>query len=112
MYKNNLCLIWKSKGISCNKTIEQLKLNVKVVDNVICDKHVKSFNKYEYKPKKVQSQLTNMVVHDMESFNTDRAIPYAICTYRLSKISGKNYRDITDRELAKCKKDYCFQRNR
>ena len=35
--------------------------------------------KYEYKPKKVQSQLTNMVIYDLETFNTDEAVPYASC---------------------------------
>ena len=36
--------------------------------------------------KKVQSQLTNMVVYDLETFNTDKAVAYASCIYRLSKI--------------------------
>ena len=30
-----------------------------------------------------------MIVYDMETFITDRAVPYAICIYRLSKNSGK-----------------------
>ena len=46
----------------------------------------------------VQSQLTNMIVYDIDTFNTDRAVPYANCIYRLSKISGKYNRDITERE--------------
>ena len=46
-----------------------------------------------------------MIVFDMESFNTDRAVPYTSCKYRLSKISCKNNRDITDRENEKCRKD-------
>ena len=55
--------------------------------------------------KKVQSQLTNIIVYDLETFNNDRAIPYANCIYRLSKVSGKYNRDITDREYEKCRKD-------
>ena len=81
-----------------------MKDNFKVIDNVLSDKHVKSFIKYEYKPKKVQSQLTNMIVFDLETFNTDRAVPYASCIYRLSKNSGKCNRDITQREYEKCRK--------
>ena len=46
-----------------------------------------------------------MVVYAIETFSTDRAIPYANCRYRLSKISGKNNRDITQREYEKCRKD-------
>ena len=32
--------------------MKEQKLNFEVVDNVLSDKRVKSFNKYEYKPKK------------------------------------------------------------
>ena len=45
-----------------------------------------------------------MVVYDIESFKTDRAIPYANCIYKLSKIPGKCNRDITNPELEKCRK--------
>ena len=89
IHNNHFSLIWKSNGISFDKAIIELKYNFKGVDNIISDKHVKSFIKYEYKPKKVQSQLTNMIVYDIETFNTDRSIPFANCIYRLSKISGK-----------------------
>ena len=30
-----------------------------------------------------------MVVYDIETFNTDRAVPYANCIYRLNKMSVK-----------------------
>ena len=95
IHNNHFCLIWKSNGVSFEKAIKELKDNFRVVDNVISDKHVKSFIKYEYKPKKVQSQLTNVVVYDIETFSTIKCIPYANCIYRLSKISGKYYRDIS-----------------
>ena len=52
IYNNHFCLIWKSHGISFDKAKKELKDNFKVVDNVISDKHVKIFNKYEYNPKK------------------------------------------------------------
>ena len=67
---------------------------------------LKVFIKYEYKPKKVQSQLTNMVVYDIETFNTDRVVPYANCIYRLSKLSGKYNRDISEKEYQKCLNDH------
>ena len=107
IHKNLLCLICKSNGIRFDKAIEQLNLNFKIVDNVISDKIVKSFDKYEYKSKKVQSQLTNKIVYDFETFNTDTAVPYANCIYRPSKISVKYNRDTTEREYEKCGKD-CF----
>ena len=102
---NHFCLIWKSYNVSFHRAIRELKDNFKVVDNVISDKHVKSYNKYEYKPKNVQSQITNMIVYDIETFSTIKCVPYANCIYRLSKISGKYYRDIPEKEYQKCLND-------
>ena len=105
MYHNPFCLNWKSNGISFNKEIEELKLNFKVVDVAMSHKNDKNVIKYKHKPKKVQPQLTNMIGHNLETFYTDSAIPYAIYLSRLSRVSAKSYRDMTDRELEKCKKD-------
>ena len=106
IYNNHFCLIWKSNGISFNQVIgNELKPNFKVVDNVVSDKHVKSFIKYEYNPKKVKSPLTNIIVYDLETFNKNRAVPYCSCIYKLSKISGKYQRDISEQEYQKCLND-------
>ena len=43
IYKNHFCFVWKSNRISFNKAREDLKVDFKIVDNVISDKHVKSF---------------------------------------------------------------------
>ena len=86
IHNNHFCLIWKSNGISSNQVIEnELKPNFKAVDNVVSDKHVKSFMKYEYNPKKVKPPLTNIVVYDLESFNKNRVVPYCSCIYKISK---------------------------
>ena len=71
IHKNNFCLIWKSNGSSYHKAIKEIKDNFKVFDNVISEKYVKSYIKNEYKPKKVQSELNNMIFDDLETFNTD-----------------------------------------
>ena len=106
IYINHFCLIWKSNGISFNQVIEnELKPNFKVVDNVISEKHVKSFIKYEYNPKKVKSPLTNIVIYDLETFKKDKAVPYCSCIYKLSKISGKYHRDISEQDYQKCLND-------
>ena len=105
IYNNHFCLIWKSDGVSFEKAIKELKDNFKVVDNVISNKHVKSFIKYEYNPKKVKSPLTNIVVYDLENFNNIRAVPYCSCIYKLIKISGKYHRDISEQEYQKCLND-------
>ena len=105
IHNNHFCLIWKSDGVSFDKAKRELKDNFRVVDNVISDKHVKCYIKYEYKPKKVQSQLTNMIVYDIETFNTINCVPYANCIYRLGKISGKNYRDMSEKGYRKSLND-------
>ena len=46
-----------------------------------------------------------MVVYDVETFNTIKCVPCANCIQRLSKISGKYYRDISEKEHQKCLKD-------
>ena len=106
IYNNHYCLISKSNGISFNQVIEnELKPNFKLADNVISDKHNESFFKYEYNPKKVESPLTNIVNYDLETFNKSRAVPYFSCIYKLSKISGKNHRDLSEQEYQKCLND-------
>ena len=76
IYNIHFWLIWKTNGVSFNQVIEnELKPNFKVVDNIISDKYVKSFVKYEYNPKKIESPLTKIVVYDLETFNKIRAFP-------------------------------------
>ena len=105
IYKKHFCLIWKSQGVSFKKVIEELKLNFKVVDNVMSDKLFKiSCFKLNSKPKKVLTQLTDIIVYDIETFNTNRAVPYDNCFYKAMKVPGKYYRDISDQKLEKCQK--------
>ena len=54
--------------------------------------------------KKVQSPITTIVVYDLKTFKK-RAVPYCSCIQKLSKISGKNHRDISEHENQKCLKD-------
>ena len=100
IYKNHFCLIWNSIGISFNQVIEkELKSNFENVVNVISDKHVESFIKYEYNPKKVKSPLTNIVVYDLKTSIKNRAVPYCSCIYKLSKVFVKYYRDTQNKNI-------------
>ena len=105
LYNNHFCLIWKSQGVSFNQAIQELKNNFKIVDNYITEENVNSHFKYEFIPKKIESHLTNSIVYDLETHNTDRARPYNMTFYRLSKISGRYERDPTKEELEKSIKD-------
>ena len=101
LYNNHFCLIWKSQGVSFNQAIEELKNYFKIVDNYITEENVNSHFKYEFTPKKIESHLTNFIVYDLETHNTDRARPYNMTVYRLSKIAGRYERDPTIEELKK-----------
>ena len=73
LYNNHFCLIWKSEGVSFNQAIQELKNDFKIFDNFITEENVKSHFEYIYKPKKIESHLTNFIVYDLETHNTDRA---------------------------------------
>ena len=56
--------------------------------------------------KKIESQLTNFMVYDLETHNTDRARPYLPCFNRICKLAGKNNKEkLIPHELDKSKKD-------
>ena len=48
--------------------------------------------------------MTNFIVYDLETHNTDRARPYDMTFYRLSKLAGRYNRDLTPYENGKCEK--------
>ena len=105
LFNNHFCLIWKSEGVNFEQAIKELKDNFKIVDNYITEENVTSHFKYEFIPKKIDSHLTNFIVYDLETHNTDRATPYVYCFYLLSKLGGRYNRDLTPTELEKCRKD-------
>ena len=94
----HFCLIWKSEGVSFDQAIKELKDNFKIVDNFITEENGNSHFKDEFIPKKIDSHLTNFVVYDLETHNTDRAKPYDMTLYRLSKTTGRYERDPTQEE--------------
>ena len=105
LYKKHFCLIWKSHGVSFNQAITELKDNFKIVDNSITEEKVNSHFEYKCKPKKNEFHLSNFIVYDLETHNTDRTRLYVFCFYRLSKLAGRYNRDLTKNEKEKCKKD-------
>ena len=101
LYNSHFCLIWKSEGVSFNQAITKLKDKFKKVENYITEENVKSHFEYIYIPKKIETHLTNFIVYDLETLNTDGAKPYKMTFYRLSKIAGRYERDPTQEELKK-----------
>ena len=105
LFNNHFCVVWKSENVSFKQAIRELEENFKIVDNFITEENVTSHFKYEFIPKKIESHLTNFIVYDLETHNTDRARPYNMTFYRLSKIAGRYQRDPTFEELQKSIKD-------
>ena len=103
-YNNHFCLIWKSGKVSFNQAIRELKENFKIVDNFRTEEKFNSDCKYEFIPEKRDSHLTNFFVYDLETHKIDRAGPYCISFYRLSKLAGLYDRNLTPDEVDKCKK--------
>ena len=100
-YNNRFVLIWKVENVKFNQAVKELKNNFKIVDNFITEKNVNSHFKYEFIPKKVDSHLTNLVVYDLETLNTDRVKPYNLTFYRINKIAGRYARHLSLEELKK-----------
>ena len=105
LYNIHFCLIWKSQNVSFIQALQELKNNFKIVDNYITEENVNSHFKYEFIPKKIESHLTNIIVYDLETYNTNGARPYNMTFYRLSKIAGRYQRDPTQEELQKSIED-------
>ena len=98
LYNNHFCLIWKSENVSFNQAVKELKDNIKKVDNYNFEKNLNSHFKYECVPKKKESHLTNFVLYDLQTHNTDRARPYNMKFYRISILAGRYNRDLTQYE--------------
>ena len=98
LYNNHFSVIWKSEGVGFKQAIKEPKDNFKMVDKYITEENVNSHFKYEFIPKKIESHLTNFIVYDLETPNTDRARLYVFCFYRLSKLAGRYNRDLTPDE--------------
>ena len=82
LYNNHFCLIWKSENVSSNEAINELKANFVIVDKYIIEENVNCHFKYEFKPRKIESHLTNLITYDIETHNMDRARPFAFCFHR------------------------------
>ena len=105
LYNNLFCLIWKSGGVSFNQAFKELKDNFKIVDKFITEENNNSHFKYEFIPKKIEPHLTNFVVLDLETHNLDKARPYCISFYRLTKSAGRYNCDLSQYQSEKCKND-------
>ena len=103
LYNNHFFSIWKSENVSFNQAIKELKDNFNIVHNYPTKENVISHFKYKFIPKKVDSHLNTFIVYYLETHNTERARPYCISFYRLSKLAGRYNRDLSQYEIDECK---------
>ena len=88
-----------------NQAVKHLEDIFNLVDTFIREDNVNSHFEYIYQPKKIESLLTNFIVYDLETHNTDRARPYVYRFYRLGKLAGRYNRNLSHDERQKCKKE-------
>ena len=70
-YNNHFCLVWKSEGVTFDKAVEELISKFINVDNCLSQDNVSGYFGYIYKSKKVENQLSNFLVFDIEA-NIDK----------------------------------------
>ena len=115
LYNNHFYLLWKSDRISFNKSMEEFRVIFQIVDNYDNDGNDISYFDYEYKPEKKESQVTNFFVYGLETnsadsgshagfANTNRARPYCVFLFILSKLARKYNHDLTLKNLKNMKK--------
>ena len=102
LHNNHFCCIW---GDSLKKAVEELQVNFKLVNNFVNCYFVNKYVEYNFKPNTIESQLNNVCVYDIETYNKDRAVPYAIGFYPVSQLASKWNRDLTQDEIDKCLND-------
>ena len=61
LHNNHFCVIWCSDKINLSKAVEEIELNFKYINNKVSDINVNKFTEYEFNPKKVESQLNNVM---------------------------------------------------
>ena len=60
-----------------------------MVDNVVTEEKVGSHFTYDFIPKKIESQLTNFIVYDIEAHNTGTAGPFCVSFHRFGNLAAK-----------------------
>ena len=87
------------------ETMEELKSSLNLIETFIREEDVNSLFQYVIIPKKIEPQMTDFIVYDLETLNTDRTRPNIMTVNRLSKLAVKHNRDLAPCEIEKCQKD-------
>ena len=101
LHKQHYCVIWKNTDndslINAAKEVED---NFQYIRNRINNNNLKNVIKYSFPFKEKHSELDNVFIFDIETANVDdKAIPYGIGLFDLSRLKYRYKKDLTDEEI-------------
>ena len=108
VYNIHFYSIRKSEGGSFSKALEEVEKNFKLIDIVVSHDNVDNYFKYDLKTKKIESQRSNVIVYDLETYDKNEAVRYCLSLNWLGKLAEWHNRDLTDEEYEKCQKSTNF----
>ena len=88
LYKQHYCVIWKNTdNDSLSNAAKEVEDNFKYIRNRINNTNLKNVIKYSFPFKEKHNELDNVFIFDIQTDNVDdKAIPYGIGLYDLSRI--------------------------
>ena len=101
LYKQHYCVIWKNNdNDSLLNAAKEVENNFQYIRNRINNNNLKNIIKYSFPFKEKHNELDNVLIFDIETGNVeDRAIPYGIGLYDLSRLKYRYKKDLTDNEI-------------
>ena len=101
VYKQHYCVIWKNTvNDSLPNAAKDVEDNFKYVRNRINNTNLKNVIKYSFPFKEKHNELDNVFIFDIETGNVEnKATPYAIGLYDLSRLKYRYKKDLTEDEI-------------
>ena len=98
LYKQHYCVIWKNTvNDSLSNAAKKIKDNFQYMRNRINNTNLKHIIKYTFPFKENYNELDNVFIFDIETGNIeDKAIPYGIGLYDLSRSKYRYKKDLTE----------------
>ena len=75
MYEKHFCVIWEREGVSLLKATEEVEKKFELQETYFNYDIVNAYENFLYYPIKIENQLNNLIIYDIETFSRDRSIP-------------------------------------
>ena len=101
LHNPHYCVIWKeNENDSLSNAAKEVEDNFKYIKNKINNTSLKNVVKYKFPFKEKYNELDNVFIFDIETANIDdKAVPYAIGLYDLSRLKYRYKKDLTINEI-------------